>query len=526
VTRTVRGAGRTDSLPRRQPGPAPQRLLATARRHWLIAVLLLAGLLLRVAALIAYRPILFYIDSTKYLYHGAANDPVGYRVPLRLILLVGNLDAVAATAHLLGLAMGVAIYAVLARRGVPRWLAALAAAPVLLDGYQLQIEQTMMPDVWFEALIVTGLVLLLWSPRMPLWAIALGGIALGLAATVAQKGQILVLPAVIYVLVAVGGWRRVLGGAALMCAAFALPILTYMSISSAVTGHFWLSHSGTTTLYGRAASAADCATLRLPAAQRPLCPAPSQKALGADGLEHSPHSPLRPYYAHLPGSQASATVSAFNRAVFTQQPGRVVASVAADAAKLFALTRNTRPGDTPIWRWQFQTSYPYWRHASPAEVRSVIRGFGGGDPHVVEPLADALRSYQLHGGFTPGPVYALATAAGLIGSLSLIGWPRRARRRTPAGRSSAGPEPARPVSAGPGQADEDPGPGRQVALACLLFFLTGAAVLVLSDVFEFSWRYQLPALVTLPAAGALGITAIRLRVSPRGPRPPAGPACP
>jgi hypothetical protein len=203
--------------------------------------------------------------------------------------------------------------------------------------------------------------------------------------------------------------------------------------------------------------------------------------------------------------------------VFTQQPGRVVASVAADAAKLFALTRNTRPGDTPIWRWQFQASYPYWMHASPAEVRSVIKSFGGGDPHVVKPLADALRSYQLHGGFTPGPVYALAAAAGLIGSLSLIGWPRRARRRTQAGRSSADPDPASPVSAGPGQADEKPGPGRQVALACLLFFLTGAAVLVLSDVFEFSWRYQLPALVTLPAAGALGITAIRLRVSPRGP---------
>jgi len=504
VTRTARGTGRTDSPPRRQPGPAPQRLVTVLRRHWLIAVLLLAGLLLRVAALIAYRPILFYIDSTKYLYHGAANDPVGYRVPLRLILLVGNLDTVAAVQHLLGLAMGVAIYAVLARREVPRWLAALAAAPVLLDAYQLQIEQTMMPDVWFEALIVTGLVVLLWWRGI--WAIALGGIALGLAATVAQKGQILVLPAVVYVLVAARGWRRALGGAALMCAAFALPILTYMSISSAVTGHFWLSHSGTTTLYGRAAAAADCATLRLPPAQRPLCPTPSQKALGADGLEHSPRSPLRPYYAHLPGSQASATVSAFNRAVFTQQPGRVAASVTADAAKLFALTRNTRPGDTPIWRWQFRTSYPYWMHASPAEVRSVIKSFGGGDPHVVKPLAGALRAYQLHGGFTPGPVYALAALAGLIGSLSLIGWPRRARRRT--------------------QADEEPGPGRQVALACLLFFLTGAAVLVLSDVFEFSWRYQLPALVTLPAAGALGITAIRLRVSPRGPRPPAGPACP
>ena len=33
-------------------------------------------------------------------------------------------------------------------------------------------------------------------------------------------------------------------------------------------------------------------------------------------------------------------------------------------------------------------------------------------------------------------------------------------------------------------------------------------VLLASDLFEFSWRYQLPALVTLPPAGALGITVI------------------
>ena len=72
---------------------------------------------------------------------------------LKAILLVGNLQVVAAVQHLVGLAMGVAIYAVLLRRGVPRWLAALAAAPVLLDAYELQIEQTIMPDVWFEALM-------------------------------------------------------------------------------------------------------------------------------------------------------------------------------------------------------------------------------------------------------------------------------------------------------------------------------------------------------------------------------------
>ncbi len=29
----------------------------------------------------------------------------------------------------------------------------------------------------------------------------------------------------------------------------------------------------------------------------------------------------------------------------------------------------------------------------------------------------------------------------------------------------------------------------------------------MSDIFEFSWRYQLPGLITLPAAGAFGIAA-------------------
>ncbi len=48
---------------------------------------------------------------------------------------------------------------------------------------------------------------------------------------------------------------------------------------------------------------------------------------------------------------------------------------------------------------------------------------------------------------------------------------------------------------------------RRLPLACLLFTATAATVLLAPDFFEFSWRYQLPALVTLPAAGVLGIAA-------------------
>src|SRR6202042_3713784 len=193
------------------PGDAPPVTGAAPGRR------LLAGLVLRVLAQVAYRPALLYIDTLKYLYNAwPGTDPLGYKGVLKAILLVGNLQAVTAVQHLVGLAMGVGIYLVVLRRGAPRWLAALAAAPVLLDGYELQTEQTIMPDVWFEALIVAALVLLLWRPRPRPRAIALAGIALGLSVTVAQAGEILILPAAIYAVVAAGSWRRAVGGAALM----------------------------------------------------------------------------------------------------------------------------------------------------------------------------------------------------------------------------------------------------------------------------------------------------------------------
>jgi hypothetical protein len=502
-------------------------------RHWLISALLLAGLVLRVLSLIAYRPALLYIDTLKYLYNAwPGTDPLGYKGVLKAILLVGNLETVAAIQHLVGLAMGVAIYALLLRRGAARWLAALAAAPVLLDAYELQIEQTIMPDVWFEALIVAGLVLLLWHPRLPAYAIALAGITLGLSATVWQGGEFLVLPAAVYVLIAIGsgggvkgageagrGWGRAIGGAALLCAAFALPILSYMTASWAFSGHFWLSRSGTSAIYGRVAEAADCATLKLPADERPLCPTASQKALGPDGLEHDPSSPLNTYVAPLGASQ-SGLVSAFTRAVITQQPWRVLSAYATDVARLFAVHRVTSPGDTPISRWQFQTSYPSYQNyvrVSPQNV--IIVGLKlqntaavnyvtyepldpslGGKATVVRPLAAFLRSYQLDGGFTPGPLYLAAAVLGLAGTLSLS---RRGRR--PGGHRISGT--FRPARAGP--ADRD------LALACCLFFITAVVILLASDIPEFSWRYQLPAIVTLPPAGALGFAVILARVGSR-----------
>ena len=218
-----------------------------------------------------------------------------------------------------------------------------------------------------------------------------------------------------------------------------------------------------------------------------MCPTPAQQARGPDWLEYQPGSPIRPYYAKLPRAETDSLISDFNHRVLTQQPQRLLGAYARDVVKLFALTRDTSPGTrrSPAGssRRRSRTSPRTrpgrtWRPRSPSSA-GAPRPSGG-------PVAAFLRSYQLDGGYTPGPLLALCVVTGLAGSAVLL---RRRWRSDPATRS--------------------------LALACLLFFASGAFVLLVSDLFEFSWRYQLPALVTLVPAGALGIAVVQRALSRR-----------
>jgi hypothetical protein len=479
------------------------------RRHWVLALLIAAGLVLRVVAQFAYEPALLFIDSKKYLYGtdfslGAwgSFDPVGYTLlMLKPVLMFGNLGLVAILQHLMGLGMAVALYVVMLRRGVVRWLAALAVAPVLLDAYQLNAEQTIMPDVLFEALLVAGIVLLLWYPRPTLALVMLAGLAFGTSAPVRQVGEALILPALIYVLAAARDWRtRLLQGAAL-CACFALPIVGYMGYSKVVLHYgFQMSNMGDAYLYGRTAHAADCATLRLPANEQLLCPTPAQALkFGVDGLVNNPNSP-RVEYAVDPKlgvlNYNLPQQTQFAYAVIKQQPTRVIGDIARDSIKIFALTRNTVEGDTPIKRWQFQNTYPTFPpgitlRGSNSATNLFAAAGGGGPARVWRRAAIALRFYQLNGGYTPGPLFLLSLLAGIAGIFTF------GRRRDP----------------------------DSLSLACLLVTGSAVALLLGADLYEFSWRYQLPALVTLPVAGALGATAIARQVRNRRIRK-AAPAVP
>jgi hypothetical protein len=479
------------------------------RRHWVLALLIAAGLVLRVITQFAYEPALLFIDSKKYLFgtdfsasSWGSFDPIGYTLlMLKPVLVFGDLGLVALLQHVLGLGMAVALYALMLRRGVTRWLAALAVAPVLLDAYQLNAEQTIMPDVLFEALLVAGIVLLLWQPRPGLAFVILAGLALGTSAPVRQVGEALILPALVYVLAVAQDWRTRLVHGTVLVVCFALPVVGYMGYSKVVLHYgFQLSNMGDAYLYGRTAHAADCATLKLPPNEQLLCPTPAQALkLGVDGLVNNPDSPRVKYAINVRLGVVDYNLPqqrAFAYAVIKQQPMRVIGDITRDSIKIFALTRNTVEGDTPIKRWQFQNVYPTFPpgitvSGSNSATNIFAQAGGGGNARIRRPLAVGLRYYQLHGGYTPGPVLLLGLLLGLAGIFTF------GRRRDP----------------------------DNLSLVC--FLITGSAVAVLlgADLYEFSWRYQLPALVTLPIAGAIGATAIARQVRRRRDRK-ASPAVP
>jgi hypothetical protein len=455
-----------------------RRLGAAARRHWVILAILAPAVALRVLAQLAYKPLLLFIDSYVYLGNLHRLDPmgdypIGYDLFLRPLLWAGNLAVVAAVQHLLGLAMGVAIYLLLLRRGVRRWLAALAAAPVLLDAYQVQIEHNLMADTLFMAMLVAAVAVLTWNRRPGFVAAAVAGVLLGAAVVVRLVGEPLVLAAALFVVVAgAGRWRR-LALAATLAAGFAVPVGMYAGYYQARTGTLGISATGGAAAYGRVVSIVDCTRLQVPSYERVLCPnQPLGHRADADYLVHAPNAPrfkLQP----PPGMTRAQVERDFARRVAMQQPLDLLAAFGRDFAKGFAPARVTFAGDVSAERWWFPLDYPVWLPGYPmsAAVHAADR-YGGGGPAVHRPLAELLRGYQ-RGGYTPGPLLALALLAGLLAALGL-------------GRARDGSQRA----------------------ACLLYATMGVGVLLSAATFEFSWRYQLPGLVLLPLAGALGATML------------------
>jgi hypothetical protein len=428
------------------PGPRAQarRLLGGFRglvgRHLIFSVALLAALVPRVVAMLGYRPaVLFPMDTFDYLWgavHPSPNviNPSGYSLFLWLIRPFHSFALVAALQHLIGLGIGVMVYAVLRRYGLPAWGATLAAAPVLFDPAQILIEQMVMADLLAMALMVAAFTILLLAERASLWWLVTAGLLMGISAIVRPTTLPLILLIAVYLLIRRAGWRR--AGATL--AAGIIPVAAYMGWFDSVHGSFNMTNSNGLFLWTRTMSFANCAVINPPRDLRALCPqaqpgrlsqpVPSKRLQPKNYLWTRASWQWKPRSHQFVPDTAAFTPANNSRALrfaldaITAQPFAYASVVLKESMKPFISTNSLRfPGMTQ--RVVFPPPPGDMAYAAAA-VREYSRGTVP-VPHtpypryaaqVHQPYVSFMTGYQ-RVIYLPPPVLGLVTLIGLAGIL-------------------------------------------------------------------------------------------------------------
>ncbi|MFC7103341.1 hypothetical protein ACFQQB_24625 [Nonomuraea rubra] len=177
--------------------------------HRALVIAMLPAIGLRVLAVLGFPPaILFYGDSFAFLKEeltpGTAR-PSGYSLLLALLRPAHSLTLVTVLQHLLVLGLAVALYALLRRRGLPGWGAALLVTPLLYDEFMILLEHMIMADAVFVVLVAAAMALIVW--RVTPATAAVGGVLLGLAGITRTVGLPLLILTAAYLLIRRYGWR-------------------------------------------------------------------------------------------------------------------------------------------------------------------------------------------------------------------------------------------------------------------------------------------------------------------------------
>jgi hypothetical protein len=413
-------------------------LARQARQHWLFGLVLLAALVLRILVALAFRPIMWFGgDSASYLATGLRliPDPArvgGYGFMLWILRPLHSFALVAAVQHLMGLAMGVLIYLLARRFGLPAWAATLATLPVLFDAYELQLEADALPDVPFAFLVVLALYLLLRSPgeRRPARTTA-AAFLLGVSALLWPVGLVLLAVLLLVLLIALLIRRAGLVTVLAALLAGALPVAAYSAWFSIHRHQFSLTRSDGVYLWSRTMTFADCAVIRLPAAERPLCPPPGPR-IAASLYIWNANSPV----LAMPSGRFSARTNhlalAFALRAIAAQPGDYAAAVGHDFGLSFYWNRPVHPDAAIVDRYQFADAATAW---VPPTLWTPGGGTLAGDQaiynnghpaptRVVQPYASWLVTYQRY-------VYLRGTLLGVILLAGLAGMVIRRRVRGP-----------------------------------------------------------------------------------------------
>ena len=248
------------------------RLTRPAVTHWQFTIVLVAAIVMRIIVILGYPPILWFNDSYNYLYDAVTHipdrvRPNGYPFLIDLLLPLHSAYPLAVLQAAMGVGMGVIIYALLRHRGLPWWGAALPTLPVLFDSYELHLEHMVTADTLFIFLGTAAVVILCWSDRPSVPAMAVAGLLIGYATVVRSVGQPLLVVVLVAMLARRVGWRRL--GTVLV--AGIVPIAAYMFWFHGTYGNYALTGSSGTFLYGRVSTFAECAKIKPPADLQVLC---------------------------------------------------------------------------------------------------------------------------------------------------------------------------------------------------------------------------------------------------------------
>jgi hypothetical protein len=367
------------------------------RNHWAIALVLAAAAAVRVGIAIAYRPALFFGDSWAYLdlaYNGspvgfAPDRPSGYPLLIDVLSLAGrSLAAITTAQHLAGLAVGLLVYALLARLGLPRLIAAAAAAVVLLDAYAIALEQQIMAESFFALALVASMYLAIGRDRGP-GALAASGALLAGAAMI-RTAALFALPVwLLYIAWSHGRGRVALAGAA----GLLVPLLAYCTLHAAGTGKFGMTQADGWFLYGRVGQFADCGDARVPPTGRALCDrtardrreGPAFHIWNADG-------PARRVFGSMSRDadrqeRSNRALRQFALAIIRDRPATYAGAVASDFLKYF------RPGVMSGGNSDLAVALPESGRLVRRNERIRDRYFPDYEPAVHEP-ATLARGYQ------------------------------------------------------------------------------------------------------------------------------------
>ncbi|MQA96340.1 MAG: hypothetical protein GEV11_17450 [Streptosporangiales bacterium] len=444
------------------------------RRNRLFVTVLVVAALLRVLTWFGYRSAVFFPDSFAYLKTALrpAPDmvrPDGYAFLLLLLRPLQSFAAVTAVQHLMGLGIGVMIYALLRRRfRLPAWGATLAAVPVLFDAYQIQLEHLVLSDAMFAFLLMAAVTVALWRPEPTMgMALAAGGL-IGGAALTRTVGLPLLVVLVVYLIVRKVGWRRI-GAAVVACV---LPMTIYMTWFATWHGSFAMTGGTGVFLYSRVMAFADCSKMNVPDEELMLCTS-----------EDPDDRPVSHFYIwgrgtplhRLPGSQftddKNRLAQSFSKRAIMAQPLDYLKVAGYDIYRVFKWNRTVFPDVKTYGYYEFEPDVeplPDWSTGLGITAADDAYRYedGRATPRVVEPFAGWVRAYQDH-------VYLRGTMLGVIMLAAFAGLFARWRR--------FGGQAMLPLG-----------------MACALLVIPAATA-------QFDYRYVLPAVPLICVAAALGV---------------------